>query len=95
MCLAIPGQIVELFDDRHEALVDVSGVRRKINIALLKHEGVNRGDWVLIHVGFAMRKISEAQAIEQQRLLDMLGETPAAVEEVRGYAFDENTGPRG
>ncbi|WP_044896545.1 HypC/HybG/HupF family hydrogenase formation chaperone [Bacillus alveayuensis] len=90
MCLAIPGQIVKLLDgDHHYAMVDVSGVRRKINIGLLKNEGARLGDWVLIHVGFAMSKISEEQAVEQLRLLNMLGETDEAMEEVLGYQFDE------
>lgn len=89
MCLAIPGQIVELLDDdNHYAMVDVSGVRRKINIDLLKNAGANLGDWVLIHVGFAMSKISEGQAIEQLRLLNMLGESDEAMQEVMGYQFD-------
>jgi hydrogenase expression/formation protein HypC len=90
MCLAIPGKIVELLDsDHHYAMVDVSGVRRKINIGLLKNEGTNPGDWVLIHVGFAMSKISEEQAAEQLRLLSMLGESEEAKQEVMGYQFDE------
>ena len=90
MCLAIPGQIVELLDgDHHYAMVDVSGVRRKINIHLLKHEGTHPGDWVLIHVGFAMSKISGEQAAEQLRLLGMLGEADEAMQEVMGYRFDE------
>jgi hydrogenase expression/formation protein HypC len=89
MCLAIPGQIVELVEgDDHHAMVDVSGVRRKINIDLLKHEGANVGDWVLIHVGFAMSKISEEQAQEQLRLLSMLGQAEEAAQEVMGYQFD-------
>jgi hydrogenase expression/formation protein HypC len=92
MCLAIPGQIVELFDeDQHYAIVDVSGVRRKINIDLLKNVGVHRGDWVLIHVGFAMSKISEEQASEQLRLLNLLGETDEALQEVMSYQFDKDT----
>jgi hydrogenase expression/formation protein HypC len=90
MCLAIPGQIVELLhDDQHYAIADVSGVRRKINIDILKNEGINLGDWVLIHVGFAMNKISEEQAKEQLKLLSMLGETNEAMQEVMGYQFDE------
>ncbi|CCQ98303.1 Hydrogenase expression/formation protein HypC [[Clostridium] ultunense Esp] len=90
MCLAIPGQIVELLDgDHHYAMVDVSGVRRKINIHLLKQEGAHLGDWVLIHVGFAMSKISEEQAAEQLRLLGMSGEADEAMREVLGYQFDE------
>ena len=90
MCLAIPGQIMKLLDDdRHYALVDVSGVRRKINIDLLKGEGANPGDWVLIHVGFAMGKIREEQAIEQLQLLSTLGEAEEALQEVAGYQFGE------
>jgi hydrogenase expression/formation protein HypC len=90
MCLAIPGQIVEMFDDDHHyAVVDVCGVRRKINIDLLKNERPHLGDWVLIHVGFAMSKISEEQAAEQLRLLSMLDESDEAIEEVKGYQFDK------
>jgi hydrogenase expression/formation protein HypC len=51
------------------------------------------GDWVLIHVGFAMTKISEKDAFEQMQLLTMLGETEQAIEEVRGYGLEENRGP--
>ncbi|OUM85927.1 MAG: hydrogenase assembly protein HypC [Bacillus thermozeamaize] len=90
MCLAIPGQVVELLDEHHHyAIVDVSGVRRKINIGLLKNQGAQVGDWVLIHVGFAMSKISEEQAAEQLRLLHMLGESEEALQEVQGYRFGE------
>jgi len=90
MCLAIPGQIVKLLDeDPHYAVVDVSGVRRKINVDLLKNDGIQPGDWVLIHVGFAMSKISAEQAEEQLRLLAMLGEAEEALQEIRGYRFDE------
>ena len=61
MCLAIPGQIVSLAEDPpHSALVDVVGVRRRVDVSLVEPEGVGPGDWVLIHVGFAMSKISEA-----------------------------------
>jgi len=93
MCLAIPGQIVALLDDdRRYALVDVSGVRRKINMGLVKHMSPQVGDWVLIHVGFAMNMISAEQAAEQLRLLEMLDESEAALEEVRGYKFGEAGG---
>jgi hydrogenase expression/formation protein HypC len=89
MCLAIPGKIVEFPDEAHHlAVVDVSGVRRRINVDLLEDEGLILGDWVLIHVGFAMSKISEAAAQEQLRLLAMLGEDRLAMEELRGYTFD-------
>jgi hydrogenase expression/formation protein HypC len=63
MCLGIPGQIVEIVDaEQHLATVEVSGVRRVISILLLSEEGVSLGDWVLVHVGFAMAKIDEAEA---------------------------------
>lgn len=63
MCLGIPGQLVELSADNDQlARVDVAGVRRMINIGLLEDEVLEPGDWVLIHVGFAMSKIDEAEA---------------------------------
>ena len=88
MCLAIPGQIVELGLEPHLATVEVSAVRRKINIDLLRDEHLSVGDWVLIHVGFAMSRISSAQADEQLRLLRMLGEDIQAMEELEGYRFE-------
>jgi hydrogenase expression/formation protein HypC len=88
MCLAIPGQIVEWSaDDPHLAVVEVSRVRRKVNVGLLEGEPLTTGDWVLIHVGFAMSKISEAAAQEQLRLLAMLGEDEDAMRELEGYRF--------
>ena len=75
MCLAIPGQIVEFHPAGTDlATVDVSGVRRRVNIGLLDGQDVQVGDWVLIHVGFAMNKIGEEQAHEQMRMLALLGE---------------------
>ena len=63
MCLGIPGQVVELLDvHEHLARVDVSGVGRVVNIGLLEDEHLAPGDWVLIHVGFAMSKIDEEEA---------------------------------
>lgn len=88
MCLAIPGQIVSLGPEPHLALVEVSKVRRKINIDLLKDDPVAIGDWVLIHVGFAMTKISDRDAEEQLQLLRMLGEDEDAMRELEGYRFD-------
>ena len=68
MCLGIPGQIVELLaDHEHLAKVDVSGVGRTINIGLLEDEHLVPGDWVLIHVGFAMSKIDEEEARSRWR----------------------------
>jgi hydrogenase expression/formation protein HypC len=87
MCLAIPGQIVELIPgDRGLAMVEVLGVRRKVDLGLLDDQDPGLpGDWVLIHVGFAMNKISEQYAREQIELLEALGEAEAAALEVRGY----------
>jgi hydrogenase expression/formation protein HypC len=90
VCLAIPGKIVELDPlNGNQAVVDVVGVRRKIDLGLLQDETVQLGDWVLIHVGFAMSKIGEAEAAEQMRILAVLGENEAAMQEVRGYGLEE------
>jgi hydrogenase expression/formation protein HypC len=78
VCLGIPGEVVELFDsDRHLAKVDVAGVRRNINIDLLEDEGVVPGDWVLIHVGFAMAKIDEDEARRALASLQLMGQAYA------------------
>lgn len=69
------------------AKVDVAGVKRNVNVALLTDEGLEPGDWVLIHVGFAMSKIAPEQAEEQLRMLKALGEDELAIEEIRGYTF--------
>ena len=75
MCLGIPGEVVELMDDRPDlAKVDVSGVRRAINIGLLENEKLEPGDWVLIHVGFAMSKMDEAEAKSALDFLESIGE---------------------
>jgi len=88
MCLAIPGKIVELLSsDRDLAVVDVLGVRRTVDLGLLQEDPPTRGDWVLIHVGFAMSKISEEDAEDQLRMLNELGEQDAALEEVQGYGL--------
>jgi hydrogenase expression/formation protein HypC len=94
MCLAIPGRIVEMVSDAGDlALVEVSGVRRKVNLELLRDETPAVGDWVLIHVGFAMSKISEEAAAEQMRTLALLGEEQAALDEVRGYDHTDDKQP--
>ncbi len=75
MCLGIPGQIVEIIDEHFQiAKVDVSGVKRGINISLVADEGIAPGDWVLIHVGFAMNKIDEQEAQETLSALQHMGE---------------------
>jgi hydrogenase expression/formation protein HypC len=76
MCLAIPGQIVEIVDESNRlAKVEVAGVRRTVNIGLLDVDGTSAtpGDWVLIHVGFALSKIDEEEAHATLRLLQEMG----------------------
>jgi hydrogenase expression/formation protein HypC len=72
MCLAIPGRVVEIVDEAGGiAKVEVGGVRRNVNVALL--EAVRVGDYVLIHVGFALSRVDEHEAEETLRLLEELG----------------------
>jgi hydrogenase expression/formation protein HypC len=76
MCLAIPGRIIEMVDEANRlARVDVAGVRRTVNIGLLDAEagGVRVGDWVLIHVGFAISRVDEAEAAATLALLEGMG----------------------
>jgi len=77
MCLGIPGQIVEIVDPEHQiAKAEVSGVRRNVNVALLAgDDGVEVGDWILIHVGFALSKIDEEEAQATLEFLRGLGES--------------------
>lgn len=90
MCLAIPGRIIEISADNPDsALVDVASVRRRVDLGLLQDDRPRPGEWVLIHVGFAMSKISEQDAIDQMQTLSMLGEAEAALAEVRGYGLGE------
>src|SRR5205807_1688303 len=82
MCLGIPGRIVEITDPgRKLALVDVSGVKRRINIACIVDDAHPvescLGEWVLVHVGFAMSRIDEQQAAETLAILTELGEAQA------------------
>jgi hydrogenase expression/formation protein HypC len=75
MCLAIPGRIVEIVDaENHIAKVDVGGVRRNVNTGLLDEGDARVGDYVLIHVGFAMSKIDEREAEETLRVLKEIGQ---------------------
>lgn len=79
MCLGIPGKVEEFVDESgHLARVDVSGVRRTVNVGLLVPDGLEVGDWVLIHVGFAISKIDEEEA---ERTFDFLDELGSAFEE--------------
>jgi hydrogenase expression/formation protein HypC len=89
MCLAIPGQVVELFPDQPTAaMIDVVGVRRKVDLGLLQDDLPVKGDWGLIHGGVAMSKISEEDAADQMRTLRMLGEAEAAMQEIEGYGLE-------
>jgi len=77
MCLAIPGRIVEIVDaDLQLAKAEVGGVRRNINIGLVDSddERIAPGDWVLIHVGFALSKVDEAEALATLKTLEEIGD---------------------
>jgi hydrogenase expression/formation protein HypC len=88
VCLAIPGQVVELIPEQPALVkVDVGGVRRNVNIGLFEPGEIGLGDWILIHVGFALSKVSESEARDQLRMLTAMGEDELAMEEVRGYSF--------
>jgi hydrogenase expression/formation protein HypC len=88
MCLAIPGQIVEHVDAAtHLAKVDVAGVRRTVNIGLLDDADV--GDWVLIHVGFAISKVDEEEAHATLALVSAMGaEFEAELEELKASVIE-------
>jgi hydrogenase expression/formation protein HypC len=75
MCLAIPGQIIEIVDAENQiAKVEVGGVRRNINTGMLNEDEAQIGNWVLIHVGFAMTRIDEHEAKETLRVLEEIGQ---------------------
>lgn len=92
MCLGIPGQLVEWVDrEHHIAKADVSGVRRAVNVALLADgpDAVGVGDWVLIHVGFAMSKVDEEEALATRRALELMGaDYEAELEELKGSVIE-------
>ena len=93
MCLAIPGQIVDIVDPANRlASVDVAGVTRTVNIGLLDSDGnggVVTGDWVLIHVGFAMSKVDEDEALQTRRQLERMGENyEQELEELRASVIE-------
>lgn len=91
MCLGIPGQIVAVSDpDKKLAIVNVGGVKREINIACVVNEAHPVascvGDWVLVHVGFAMSRIDEEEAMKTLQLLTELGEIQAELRAMRESA---------
>ncbi|QGK69724.1 HypC/HybG/HupF family hydrogenase formation chaperone [Allosaccharopolyspora coralli] len=78
MCLGIPGEVIEVLDDKPDlAKVDVSGVRRNINIGLLGEDRPVPGEWILIHVGFALSKIDEQEAQDALAFLEGIGQAYA------------------
>ena len=93
MCLAIPGRIVEVVDEENRlAKVDVAGVQRNVNIGLLDADpggGVGPGDWVLIHVGFALSQVDEEEANATLELLKGMGaEYEQELEELKGSLIE-------
>ena len=92
MCLAIPGQVVEVVDEANRlAKVDVAGVRRNVNIGLLDEDGESAepGDWVLIHVGFALSNVDEEEALATRKLLEGMGsDYEQELEELKASAIE-------
>ena len=91
MCLAIPGQVVEIVDEGNRlASVEVAGVRRNVSVGLLDAEGgIAPGDWVLIHVGFAISKVDEEEAEATLRLLEQMStEYEQELDELKGSVIE-------
>ena len=92
MCLAIPGEVVGFTDEVNRlASVEVAGVRRTVNVGLLDDDGggVVPGDWVLIHVGFALSKVDEEEALATLKLLEGMGEDyEQELEELKASAIE-------
>jgi hydrogenase expression/formation protein HypC len=88
VCLAVPGQIVDLVDEVNRlAKVDVAGVQRNVNVGLI--DGVAVGDWVLIHVGFAISQVDEEEALATRRLLEQMGaEYEQELEELKASVIE-------
>jgi hydrogenase expression/formation protein HypC len=91
MCLAIPGQVIQVVDEANRlAKVDVAGVQRNVNIGLLDEDGgVGEGDWVLIHVGFAISQVDEEEAVATRRMLEGMGaDYEAELEELKASVIE-------
>jgi hydrogenase expression/formation protein HypC len=85
MCLGIPATVVELDGSQPDlATVEIDGVRRSVNVGLLAEQGVGPGDWVLVHVGFAMAKLDEQEARATLAALDAVGQ--AFADEVAAFS---------
>lgn len=88
MCLGIPGRIVKIDDtEKKLATVDIGGIKRQVNIACVVSDehpiDACVGDWVLVHVGFAMSRINEEEAAQTLKILTDLGEAQAEMEAMR------------
>jgi hydrogenase expression/formation protein HypC len=94
VCLAIPGRVVKVLDDANQlAQVEVAGVRRTVNVGLLDYdadrEGTLVGQWVLLHVGFALSRIDEREALATLELLEQMGaEYEQELRELRASAVE-------
>jgi hydrogenase expression/formation protein HypC len=92
MCLAIPGRVIEYVDEPNRlARVDVAGVVRTVNVGLLDRDGeaAEPGDWVLIHVGFALSKVNEVEAAATLRMLQGMGaDYEQELEELRASVIE-------
>jgi hydrogenase expression/formation protein HypC len=90
MCLGIPGEVIELLAEHEDlAMVSVEGVKRAVNIGLLRDEDLEPGDWILIHVGFALSKIDEGEAKASLDFLTGLGD--AYTDELQALAASDIT----
>jgi len=90
MCLGIPGEVVEILADREDlAMVSVEGVKRVVNVGLLDDEALAPGDWILIHVGFALSKIDEREAKASLEWLTGVGD--AYTDELKALAESDIT----
>ena len=90
MCVGIPAQVVEILAEASKmAVVEVEGVRREVSIVMVVDEGLKLGDWVLLHVGFAMSIIDEDEAASQLEFMRMLGSVYD--EEVEAFAAEVPT----
>ena len=85
MCLGIPGQVVDVGATRpDQATIDVGGVRREVDVSLLADAPVTAGEWVLVHVGFALARIDEAEAARELDRLHRAGDLPLGAEPEAG-----------
>jgi hydrogenase expression/formation protein HypC len=89
MCLGIAGQIIEFLPDSRDLVrANVFGVERLVNVGLVENEGLKPGDWVLIHVGFAIAKMDENEAKASMDFLQGMGE--AFAQEIAAAWDEEN-----